>query len=234
MKIIISFTIILTVISLLPAVSAEVNLSSQSEVKLNEEFSVRISSDLSGVYDVKIYIRNESEAILSEIFDGDWKNSRFYINEAFPAKNTFSLRAFSYSSESHLCGKLRLSEKRKTKSPTPESCIKISIEEKKAPIKEKKEDSVTKPKSNTKKKNKENKTVKPISQEVPQKFNTLETIGDQNAENTEVVPLNTLSEHADSTSNHLSSIILFLIFFVLSIFTTIWLIRDSKARRENI
>ncbi|MBM3233136.1 hypothetical protein FJZ18_03160 [Candidatus Pacearchaeota archaeon] len=228
-KTIVSFTIILTVISLLPSVYAEVNLSSQSNVELKEEFSVNIFSDLSGIYDVKIYIRNESGAISSEIFDGNWKNGRFYINEAFPARHTFSLRAISDSSDSFLCVKLRLSEKRNTKPPTPESCVKITIGANVKEVIENKEEKkpVKKERVNNREKNK----AVIIYQNISPKLEAPDTTIIQDSK---PIPLNILAERTDSTSDQLNNLILFSIFFVLSIFAMIWLIRDSNSRRENI
>lgn len=106
--------------------SLSVSLSSPSEVKFNEPFSVTISADTPDTYDVKIYVKNSSDAVLSDIQNDSWKSSVYYVNNAFPSKTSFSLKVDRFSESAEICIKLRLSEKRSSP-PTPEKCNSIKI-----------------------------------------------------------------------------------------------------------
>jgi len=119
--------LLFSLIALLPLVFAlDISLNAPSEASVNEPFSVSISSDSSEAYDVKIYVKNSSDAVLSDIFNGTWKSSRYFINNAFPSVTSFNLRIEKYSEIAEICIKFRLSEKRSS-APTPEKCIPIRI-----------------------------------------------------------------------------------------------------------
>lgn len=129
LKIINKIYFILIAISFLStAFSLEVGLSAPSEVELNKPFSASIDANTQDKYDIKIYIKNLSDSILSETDNlGSWKNSRFYINDAFPSIKYFNITAIKFSEFSEICAKLRLSEKRKSNIITPETCLNIKI-----------------------------------------------------------------------------------------------------------
>ena len=118
---------LLIFISLILQVSATITIQAPQTVKLQEQFTVNINADIEGHQDVKIYLINESKSIISEIQGTDWMNGRYYVNDAYPTKKAFLIRAKTQSQNTLLCAKLRLSEKRNSKPPTLESCISIKI-----------------------------------------------------------------------------------------------------------
>jgi len=107
--------------------SLSVSLSSPSEVEFNNPFSVEVSADTSDIYDVKIYVKNSSDSILSDTEGESWKSSIYYVNDAFPSKTEFNIRVEKFSEDAQICVKLRLSSKRSSSSPTPERCNPLAI-----------------------------------------------------------------------------------------------------------
>jgi hypothetical protein len=110
---------------LIPFASAlDFTLNSPDSVNLNESFSVSITATTSDIYDVKIFVQdNSTKIIISEIYNNGWKNPFYYIKSIFPEKSEFELRAIDYSSNAALCARLR-----KTNSSSySEKCNAISI-----------------------------------------------------------------------------------------------------------
>lgn len=87
-------------------------------INVNESFNVEINQDSNNNYDIKIFIHNSTDEkisrneIISHILDeGKWKDSYLYINNAYPKKNVYSIKADSYSSNANICVQLRISGK---------------------------------------------------------------------------------------------------------------------------
>jgi hypothetical protein len=103
----------LTVISLLillffpSALAINLEINSPPEVVLGENFSVKITSDVNEIYDIKIYIPGPGTKTFSDIFDLKWKSSFNYIQGSFPAKDTYTLRATNSTGNDSICVKLR-------------------------------------------------------------------------------------------------------------------------------
>jgi hypothetical protein len=115
------------VLVLIPLVSAlDFTLDSPQSADLNESFSVNIAATTSDIYDVKIFVQdNSTKSTISEIYDGAWRNPFKYILSIFPAKSEFLVRIISYSSNAELCVRLR---KTGTTSPIYTKCSSIKIE----------------------------------------------------------------------------------------------------------
>ena len=107
-------TIILTAISflfLLPNISAlNFNIDSPEKVKVNESFFVIIEAQTSEVYDVKIFVENSDKKIISEIYNGGWKNPRYYLLSVFPQQSKFEIKVLS-AGDYPICARLRKPEK---------------------------------------------------------------------------------------------------------------------------
>jgi hypothetical protein len=118
-------TIILTAINF-PLISAiELQLDSPEFVKLEEAFSTEISADTTEDHDVKIFIRNNEDNLISEIFSDGWKNPYYYLKEAFPEQSEFKIQALE-TGKHEIC--LRLRQTGKTS--FDEKCNEIEILEK--------------------------------------------------------------------------------------------------------
>lgn len=110
------FLVLVTAISLSQANAIEVALDSPEKVDVEEEFTVEISTDTQETSDVKIFVHNSEddkisrEEYLSEIFDeGDesWKDSYFYVQEAFPENSKFDIRVLRSPGDATICLRLR-------------------------------------------------------------------------------------------------------------------------------
>ncbi len=228
-----------------PEVSAAITLQAPSSAVLQETFTVTISSDTMERSDVKIYIRNDSDAVLSEIQDGDWKNGRYYVNDAYPQTTAFVLRATTFSDSAHLCAKLRLSEKRKTKPPTPESCTSINIEQTPA-------SSSKPPPQKTSPKQDVIDEEKPIKKPIPKK-NVSQQPPPTPPSQTQVqqspqppqkkqedlqeekISLNTpsLTGNVITTSQEKAHLGILGAFFIFTILMLFWIIKQEKKKREQ-
>jgi hypothetical protein len=105
-------------ISLTPLLSAGfgLTLDSPEEVKINEEFEVRIDADSSEVFDVKIFVHNSEGGIVtrdeytSEIYNDGWKDPWYYLLEAFPSKKQYTIIVPNKIAYQDICVKLRKTE----------------------------------------------------------------------------------------------------------------------------
>ena len=121
---IIRLTAISLVLFLIPLVSAiDFQLASPESFSLNESFDVSISASTSEIYDVKIFVHDESSKTLSEIYNDKWKNPYYYIKESFPSKTTYSIRVIETSNSYEICARLR----KTGKSNYDQVCNPISI-----------------------------------------------------------------------------------------------------------
>jgi len=98
------------------AAGAELIIRAPLEVNLKEEFSVVIDADLSGQFDVKIFVHSSSDErvsrneYISEIFNPVaqmWKDSWFYIEGSFPEIKTYNLKVLESKGERKICLRLR-------------------------------------------------------------------------------------------------------------------------------
>ena len=94
----------------------EISLEYPSEIELDDEFTVHISADSTEIYDVKVFVhKSEDEQIdrneyISEIYDGDWKDSYLYIKKSFPEDLAYKIRVITSPGEREICARLRKSE----------------------------------------------------------------------------------------------------------------------------
>lgn len=95
--------------------AADFDFVSPDSVEQKEEFTVSINFETQENYDVKIFVHNsedekiEREEYLSEIDNDGWKDSWFYLKEAFPDKKEYDLRVTGESGEELICVRLRKS-----------------------------------------------------------------------------------------------------------------------------
>lgn len=125
-----AISIILFLFFLMPSASAAIDFtfSSPENVEINESFSVSISATTSDKYDVKIFIEDNTTAAenyLSQIYNGEWKNPRYYLVAAFPDESSFDIRAAAYSDNAQICTRLR----KTNSSSTYTKCALITIKE---------------------------------------------------------------------------------------------------------
>ena len=225
---------------LVPLASGTITLEAPSTVMVKESFTVTIEADVTEQHDVKIYIRNASDVIFSEIQDGDWKNGRYYINDAYPKIKLYTLRSIAFTQEAHLCAKLRLSEKRKTKPPTPESCIPIILQtqsespvknavEKPSPNKQLEDQPESSPRNSSKTKKNED-----FSQALT--LPVFPSTSSQSEEKTlEKIALYSppITGQVIITAREKTHIAIMAIFFIFTIAILIWMIRYEKIKREQ-
>lgn len=233
--------LIFSIFLLSSIVSASITLQAPSSVVLQDSFTVSIAADTIENNDVKIYIRNDSDAILSEIKEGDWKNGRYYINDAYPQTKEFTLRAITFSNSAHLCAKLRLSEKRKTKPPTPESCTSINLDQsvtspskpspQKTSTKEIVDEETPIKKSSSKKNISQQSSTSPPTQ--VQQSSLPQTTQEDIKE--EKILLNTLSPTGKVifTPEEKTHLGVMAAFFVFAAGILIWVVRQEKKKREQ-
>jgi hypothetical protein len=124
------FIIILTAISLILTANSvcalDVTFTAPSETEVNSSFDIIISTDVSENYDVKAFVENDAEKIISKTMnDGKWKSSNYYLIGVFPEQNTFSLIVIS-EEEGNVCVRLR---KTGTTSTPEKFCQGIKIQE---------------------------------------------------------------------------------------------------------
>ena len=218
--------------------SATILLQAPTSIALQEPFIVAIDAGTQERNDVKIYLRNASDAIFSEIQDEVWKSGRYYVNDAYPEKREFTLRATLFSENASLCAKLRLSEKRKTKAPTPESCIAIKVELKEAPPEKPQEKTKETPTQKTKEISQKSPSSKekgtrsldeaPIQQ-------PLSVPPNQSPSSEEIIPLNPLSTTGKViiTSEEKTRIGMMAAFFIIVIGILGWVLYTEKKKREQ-
>ncbi len=92
-------------------------------IELNETFILSIKADTSENHDVKIFVKDENEKIISEILNDGWKNPFFYLKEVFPKQSDFKLHIVKSAAEYIICVRLRKSGK----SQFEEKCNKIKV-----------------------------------------------------------------------------------------------------------
>ncbi|MFH1425716.1 MAG: hypothetical protein ABIG28_03270 [archaeon] len=94
----------------------EISLESPAEVEINEEFTVKIDSDSTGISDVKIFVHKsedteiKADEYISEIYKDDWANPWYYIKRAFPDEKEYQIRVIESLGERTICARLRESE----------------------------------------------------------------------------------------------------------------------------
>ncbi len=95
---------------LLPSVHAiEFTISLPDSVNQMEEFEVQIDSEAEETHDVKIFFKQDSETLPSEIQTADgWKNAYYYVKSSFPAQKVYTVRLKESNDEAiELCARLR-------------------------------------------------------------------------------------------------------------------------------
>ena len=114
--------IIFFIIPLTTAISFE--FEGPESISLYGNFSVTISASTSEIYDIKIFIQdNSTKIIISEIYNGGWKNPYYYLKSVFPSQKSFISRAINHTENAAICVRLR-----KTGSSSySESCKSIEI-----------------------------------------------------------------------------------------------------------
>ncbi len=120
-----NLTAISLILLILPIASAlDFNFSAPGQINIQEPFSVSIYSQTSESYDVKIYVVNSSNNILSESDNNGWKSSIYYIKNSFPKVSTYDIRAIKAQKDTEICVRMRKTGTEKT---TPASCMPIII-----------------------------------------------------------------------------------------------------------
>ncbi len=109
---------------LLPVILAlEIQLNAPDSVNMDEEFKASISADTQEVYDVKIFVEDNSSKTISQIFNIDkWQSSYYYLKSAFPSQSEFSLK-ITKAGEWEICARLRKS----AQSPSSPTCRPIIV-----------------------------------------------------------------------------------------------------------
>ncbi len=104
------------------------NISFPQSVELNKSFQVSISAETSLIYDVKIFVNNDSRTSPnSEILsDGEWKTPFYYLISVFPSASQFTIRALKLGSYP-ICARLRETTKSYPCSNCGEVCNNISV-----------------------------------------------------------------------------------------------------------
>ena len=95
---------------IIPVFALDFELNSPERVDVNESFSVTINAQTSEIYDVKVFVEDSDEKLISEIYNDGWKNPRYYILSAFPEQSKFDIRILSAEDYS-ICARLRKTEK---------------------------------------------------------------------------------------------------------------------------
>lgn len=125
------------------ASALEFSFDAPSSIKLKEEFKVKVYASTSETYDVKIYVNDASDKIISEIYDSSWKSAFYFVKESFPSRTEFSARVTKAFGSFDLCVKLR----KTGKTTSNEKCSSIKVEN--APLSDSSSDSSDNPDSNT-------------------------------------------------------------------------------------
>ncbi len=82
-------------------------------VQIDESFDVTINSESQDVVDVKIFVhKSESDKVvksdyISEVNNDGWKDSWYYIKEAFPKVKTFQVKVLTDAGDRKICVRLR-------------------------------------------------------------------------------------------------------------------------------
>lgn len=108
------------------SIAADLQISAPSEVNINENFTVKILSDVTDKSDVKIYVQDSESKIVSEIFSSAWKSSFYYLLSAFPEYSQYTLHVKKSSGNFTLCAKLR---KTGSKSIISSPCVPFLVKE---------------------------------------------------------------------------------------------------------
>ena len=114
--------IILTVINITIICSAlDFSMQFPGQVYINESFKVKIISESTDIYDVKVFI--QSDKIISQTYNEYWKSSNYYLNSAFPKIKEYEIKPIQLSSNSQFCIRLRKPDQSKYE----EQCKPINI-----------------------------------------------------------------------------------------------------------
>ena len=125
--------IIIFVLLLLPLASAgELILDSPASIVVDSPFNVSISYTDNRDYDVKIFIHTSSdskisrdEVISSIMNEGVWKDSYYYVQDAYPSSRIFSIQVDSNpESSAEICSQIRQPGRTSTEAKV---CNSISI-----------------------------------------------------------------------------------------------------------
>ena len=103
----------------------EFSFDGPSSVKLKEEFVVKIYASTSEIYDIKVYVKDKNNDVLSEINDGNWKSAFYFVKESFPSKTEYNARVTKISNSYDLCVKLR----KTGKITTNEKCSSLNVDQ---------------------------------------------------------------------------------------------------------
>ena len=122
-------TAISLLLILLPVVSAiDFDMDYPDSVNLNDEFSVSLSAETQETYDIKLFVQNNNtNEIISRIYNDGWKNPYYYLKEVFPNNTNFMVKVTNQSDNPVLCARLRKSGA--TSYSEECSMIKINIED---------------------------------------------------------------------------------------------------------
>lgn len=107
--------VISLVLSSQPARALKISFDSPSSVDIDEEFDVNIDADSSDTFDVKIFVHTSNtqsiarNQYISEIYDGSWQDSWYYLTDSFPDEKTYRIRVVDDPGDRTICVRLRKS-----------------------------------------------------------------------------------------------------------------------------
>ncbi len=136
----------------------EFSFDGPSSVKIKEEFVVKIYASTSEIYDIKVYVKDKNNDVLSEIYDGNWKSAFYFVKESFPSKTEYNARVTKISNSYELCVKLR----KTGKTTTNEKCSSLDVDQTSS---NSPSDSETNPNSESTSKSSESEIVKDSNKE---------------------------------------------------------------------
>ena len=87
------------------------SFNSPEKAESEEPFTASISASVSAQYDVKIFIQDENNLLVSQIFSNGWKNPFYFLKSAFPNQTEFQIKAINASGNYQICARLRESGK---------------------------------------------------------------------------------------------------------------------------
>ena len=165
-------------------------LNSPESAELNASFQVLITAETSETYDVKIFVQDNEEKIISQIFNEGWKNPFYYLKSIFPQQKEFKIQINKFSENAQICARLRKSGS----SSFNEKCNEMKIIKNQQESEEKPEQ-VNENKSNkTKESKQENKSTDTLKQNISQE-QEIKNINYQTQDNEKII-LNSKSQDA--------------------------------------
>ncbi len=126
------FTAISLIVSILfiSSVSAFIfDIESPESVNVGQSFIVSIDYDTTQIYDVKIFINDSGDNIISDIYNGDeWRSSYYYIKASYPERKDYDIIVpivanKDLSGTYDICARLR----RTNQTGFSDSCSKITV-----------------------------------------------------------------------------------------------------------